>query len=288
MNFNQPEIQSALNELPTHVRHAIETFDWSGVILFAGREFELGLDSLDIFHYETLLVALGKTAATDYEEHLRIRMKIPAELAALLVNFANQYIFKVLQKKAFQEKTEDPEEDPDAELLENIYKPKESSPKREDSGPLDNQTEHSTSEILDLDQTDFDLLYTKNGIIPGMVEQKKNAVLEKENIPEQKEKVFQDIIQESYQEIIEKEDLEGINKQRTNTSILKQENPENVLDVDIDDVLTPFKKQTKETHSLEQKILSTQTIPKKEHVVVRASDSDLTKEVHSFLDQLSS
>ncbi len=101
MDESQQLIQQHMNDLPQHIRTALEEFDWAQETLGIAHEYQLQIDQIDVFRNQTLLVILGIEPAKGYEKKLKSTMNISAELAEQLVQEANVRIFSELQKRAF-------------------------------------------------------------------------------------------------------------------------------------------------------------------------------------------
>jgi hypothetical protein len=285
MKLTQTQIDQKISLLPENIRHAVETFNWTEKIMAVGNRYELGLDKITIFHQQTLLVVVGETPASEYEDKLVREMHISRETADDLVEFANEYIFKALQKIAFAEKeTRVPDTIHKNDYLLHDLK---HSISYEDHVPeikkiIDENPDEEVFDFdVDLDETDLGLVYTKKRKSQGINKEKVPGSYTPPK-PELKENA-----QTEYQEEIEPKDTQGIYRHRTSTTSLKQGNPKNILDVDIDEVLAPFstkkssKKQTLEKEAMELGILS-----KGDRLDLSFRETDFGKEMKGFIEQL--
>lgn len=203
-------IQKAIRELPTNIRNAVESFDWSTEILHIANDNHIQIDDIETFRNETLLVIVGLTDAADFEKNLVSHMNISHELAEVLVADANLHIFRPLQKIAFthhEESSETKAQDFNENLEDEII------PHEKITHLMDKHGIQLVDEFEPEPKPQNDLQDMVDDIFENKI---KHENTKESEIPKNlNQKV-------AYNEPIHESDLRGITGHRTDTSILKQ------------------------------------------------------------------
>lgn len=273
MKFSHEQINQLISELPDNIRTVVEGFDWAGEVMKIGQAHNLQIDDIEIFHDETLLVVLGKTPATEYENSLMRSMNIDKELADTLVDFANEHIFSVLQKLAFTK----------------------TKPEEETEGVEHNElVDEMRSEGIEL------VHHSTEPVIPSKLGDEITSILSPElndstSIETPEPSTTENTDQEPptiiYNEPINLDDTVGIGKHRTNTDILKTNNqntPEDVFNLDDADLMSTSKNslQDEVTASLPETLRAETFVSKGDTVDTSPTETALAEEVGGFLEQL--
>lgn len=102
------DIRHALSELPEHIQHAVNIFNWEQIIPSIAAKYNIQLDEASIYERETMKVVVGLSSSQNYKKSLMKAMNINAQLAESLVLEANTHIFRELQRLAFKDEAESP------------------------------------------------------------------------------------------------------------------------------------------------------------------------------------
>ena len=225
--MNKIDIQQKINELPANIKRAVDQFDWATEILHIAHDHQLQIDTIETFRQETLLVIVGLTPAVDFEKNLIKNLGVSHELAEILVADANEHIFRPLQKIAFtrDEEPEIIEQGNNNDLESEIIEHAELSNVMSEHGVElveEFEPEKPKNELQDLadgifgDSEDDSISQEKE-------ELEENSKIEDTSSHSKMNKPVE------YNELIDEKDLKGIHGHRVDTSILKQSQPESIL-----------------------------------------------------------
>lgn len=201
-------IEKKIQALPQHIRRAVESFDWAGVVMDIGQKYHLQIDDIDIFRREILLIVVGQVDAADFPKNLMKNLGIRGELAQQLLAEANEHIFGPLQKRAFSKESMNEVTTPDQqEFIENLdehgiqlldedFTPRPQNELQDLANEIFfDQTDKTTHTDIDMDaQEDLDH------------KQRQATAKQEKDIPPQ------------YQEPIDESDLQGISAHRIDTT----------------------------------------------------------------------
>ncbi len=267
-------IQKKINELPEKIRHAVENFDWSTEILHIAEDHNLQIDDVEVFHQQTLLVIVGLAPAIDFKKNLTQHMGISPDLAQILVDDANEHIFRPLQKSVFSHDNK-----PIDQYQENINENEKIIPHEKISSIM---SEHGI-DLID-ENEEKEITRPKNelqDLADDLFNTKKQNDLNTNTDTDYDLKTTQANPNREYQEPIEDSDLSGIKKHRIDTSILKQSQPEN-----ISEDRNQTSEQTKLNQRLENEIFKNSYISKNEKIDVSPSQKEQIIENGDFLKHI--
>lgn len=303
MKLSNQQIQKHISDLPDNVRKAVVTFDWSNQILNIGNDHGLHMDQIDAFRYETMMVILGQSPSTNYQQALISSMNIKKDVAEELVIAANADIFRELQKRAFS--TNDKEPEPahphqSDDYLEPIGHNDLRGPMAEEGVHLIDENNSKPQTTL---QDEIDKMTSRN---PKMdqrsldsfemsTEEREDTIGDNNEFGAETELVFKDeynqeIKPSTYNEPIDEHDLKGIAGHRIDTSILKQQNHINPDHAFHDQPLVPKGGrdlgQKKYGGTLDKHLMENPFIAKGDSIDVSPTEQEQIKEDGNFLQSL--
>ena len=123
MDYNHPDIQIYLQNLPPVVQKCIGSAEWKVKIMEIGKKYSLQPAQINNLEMETLLVSIGVESDQEMMENVKKELDISDILAEQLVEDVNQRIYKWIYKQWSPEETKT--EDGIAE--QNTIKPESNS-----------------------------------------------------------------------------------------------------------------------------------------------------------------
>jgi len=295
MKLTEAELQHAIAELPDNIKRAVVQFDWAQVILEIGKDYDMHIDDIETFRYETLLVILGRSDAGEYENILARSLNIPLSKARVLVGKANEQIFSELQHRAFS--SDNKENDTIIPPTSPLQKPQnDNDPYHE---PISHEDLRGTMRAEGIELLDHDEPFHPHVEKSGIASETENKIvnpidIHKNNIDYENAAGMDDLdhsglstSNNDYREPIEVDDTTGPKQRSVDTNILKtlhQQEPTGILDTE-----TPVPLRTPNLdQSLDMKLMNETHIPETNSLQAE-SDSLLESDTVSenFLSKIS-
>lgn len=105
MDYNHPDIQAYLQNLPPVVQKCIGSAEWKVKIMEIGKKYSLQPAQIKNLEMETLLVALGIESDQEMIENIKRELDISDILAEQLTEDVNQRIYKWIYRQWSPEET---------------------------------------------------------------------------------------------------------------------------------------------------------------------------------------
>lgn len=96
------QIDTLLENLPDDVKEAVYSVETSRIILDIEKKYNLHVDQAGELANEALLLTVGATPPQKFIENIRVRMKIPPDVAKQIGAEVNEKIFRPIRKSLMQ------------------------------------------------------------------------------------------------------------------------------------------------------------------------------------------